>query len=66
MLNTLVPKLLELGMVIKTRKISLATLYKINQENVAVKQLMKLYNNLLLGNLTQIEESAKKKVKIAF
>ncbi len=64
-LNTLVPKLLELGIVIKTRKIGRATLYKLNQENVAVKQLMKLYNNLLLGNLAQIEEPAKKKVEIA-
>ncbi len=54
-LNTLVPKLLALGVVVKTRKIGRATLYKINQENVAVKQLIKLYDNLLLEKLNQME-----------
>lgn len=63
-LNTLVPKLFELGMVTKTRKIGRATLYKINQNNVAVKQLIELYNKLLLGNLAQTEEPAKKKVEV--
>ncbi|SRR3989344_6025227 len=55
-LNTLVPKLLELGMVIKTRKIGRATLYKINQKNAAVKQLIELYETLLLEQLNQIEK----------
>ncbi len=61
-LNTLVPKLLELRIVLKTRKIGRATLYKINQENVAVKQLIELYDNLILEKLNQIEEKAGKKV----
>lgn len=55
-LNTLVSKLLELGIVVKTRKIGRATLYKINLENVAVKQLIELYDNLLLEKLSQMEE----------
>ena len=59
-LNTLVPKLLELGIVVKTRKIGRATLYKINQENVAVKQLIELYDNLLLEKLNSMEELGKK------
>lgn len=59
-LNTLVPKLLELGIVVKTRKIGRATLYKINQENVAVKQLVELYDNLLLEKLNSMEEPEKK------
>tara|TARA_Y100000034_G_C6701617_1_gene309450 strand:- start:253 stop:582 length:330 start_codon:yes stop_codon:yes gene_type:complete len=59
-LNTLVPKLLELGIVEKTRKIGRATLYKINQENVAVKQLIELYDNLLLEKLNSMEETGKK------
>src|SRR3989344_6610156 len=59
-LNTLVPKLLEFGIVIKTRKIGRATLYKINQENVAVKQLVELYDNLLLEKLNSMEEVGKK------
>ena len=63
-LNTLVPKLLELGVVIKTRKIGRATLYKINQENVAVKQLIELYDNLLLEKLSHMEEKTGKKVEV--
>ena len=53
-LNTLIPKLLKLGVVIKVRKIGRATLYKINQENVLIKQLMKLYDNLILDQLTRM------------
>ncbi len=60
-LNTLVPKLLELGIVVKTRKIGRATLYKINQKNVAVKQLIELYDALILEKLNRIEG---KKLKI--
>ena len=63
-LNTLVPKLLELGIVVKTRKIGRATLYKINQENIAVKQLIYLYDKLLLKRLDQLEEKIGKKVQV--
>ncbi len=55
-LNTLIPKLMELGILVKTRKIGRATLYKINLENFAVKQLIKLYDKLLLDRLTELEE----------
>jgi len=55
-LNTLVPKLLELGIVVKTRKIGRATLYKINQENIVVKKLIELYDNLILKQLNRIEK----------
>lgn len=58
-LNTLVPKLLELGMVVKTRKIGRATLYKINRENVAVKRLMELYDHLILEKLNSVEQETK-------
>lgn len=60
-LNSLIPKLLELGIIIKTRKIGRATLYKINQQNIAVKQLIELYDNLLVEKLNSIEEISKKK-----
>jgi len=59
-LNTLMPKLLELGIVVKTRKIGRATLYKINQNNVAVKELIKLYDNLILKKLSQLEQPKKR------
>ncbi len=63
-LNTLMPKLLEIGIVIKTRKIGRATLYKINQNNVAVKELVRLYDKLILKKLNQLEEQTKKKIEI--
>ncbi|MBI1973076.1 hypothetical protein HYS50_03655 [Candidatus Woesearchaeota archaeon] len=64
-LNTLVPKLLALGIVVKTRKIGRATLYKINQENVAVKQLITLYDRLLLKKLEQVEQETRKQVAVS-
>ena len=63
-LNMLVPKFAELGIVVKTRKIGRATLYKLNQNNVAVKQLIGLYDKLILENLDSLEENKKKKVEI--
>jgi len=63
-LNSLVPKLLDLGVIVKTRKIGRATLYKINRENVAVKQLIELYDNLLLEKLNNIQEEIGKKVEV--
>ncbi len=58
-LNTLLPKLLKLGIVIKTRKIGRATLYKINKDNFVVKQLIALYDSLILGKLDEIENREK-------
>jgi len=63
-LNTLMPKLVELGIAIKTRKIGRATLYKINQNNVAVKELIKLYDTLILKRLSQLQEQTKKKIDV--
>ena len=57
-LNTLVPKLAALGIVVKTRKIGRATLYKINQENIAVKQLIGLYDNLIIKTLDAVQQKA--------
>ena len=54
-LNTLIPKLLDLGIILKTRKIGRATLYKINKENLLVKQLIELYDKLILENLSKLE-----------
>lgn len=63
-LNALVPKLAELGIVVKTRKIGRATLYKINKDNIAAKQLIELYDKIILGRLGQIEEKTGKKVAV--
>ncbi len=61
-LNTIVPKLLELGLLIKTRRIGRATLYKINKNNIAVKKLIELYDNLIIKKLESLEQNSRKKV----
>lgn len=55
-LNTLVPKLLKLGIIIKTRKVGRATLYKINQKNTVSQQLIGLYDKLILEKLAILEQ----------
>ncbi|MFH0868592.1 MAG: hypothetical protein V1839_00015 [archaeon] len=57
-LNTLVPKLMKLGIITKTRKIGRATLYKINKNNPVTKQLMALYDGLILQQLNHLEQKA--------
>ena len=61
-LNDLMPRLLALGIVAKTRKIGRATLYRINQNNVASKELIKLYDDLLLKRLSRMEGQLKNKM----
>ncbi len=61
-LNMLIPSLVKLGIIIKTRKIGRATLYKINQQNVTVKQLIGLYDHLILQELKKRAEEQKIKV----
>src|SRR3989344_5153741 len=58
-LNSLVPKLLNLGIVLKTRKIGRATLYKLNQNNMVVKQLITVYDKLILEELKKRSEEQK-------
>lgn len=55
-LNVLIPKFLRMGIVVQTRKIGRATLYKINQENVMVKQFIQLYNQLISESLQQLQQ----------
>lgn len=56
-LNQIIPKLLKLGMIVKTRKIGRATLYRINQNHQAVKQLMALYDTIIVDSLKRKEEA---------
>ncbi|HLC72221.1 MAG TPA: hypothetical protein VJH37_01430 [Candidatus Nanoarchaeia archaeon] len=62
-LNSLVPTLAKKEVIIKTRKIGRATLYKINQESFVAQQLMKLYDHLILEQLLSREKSTKKVIK---
>ena len=59
-LNTLISKFLELKIIVKTRRIGRATLYKINKENVLVKQLIGLYERLIMESL----DSMKRKIEV--
>jgi len=58
-LNTIVPKLQKLGIIIKARKIGRATLYKINQADIVAQQFIALYDKLILQRLDQLEKKAK-------
>ena len=55
-LNTLIPKFLKLGIVVKTRKIGRATLYKINKQNEVAKHFIDLYDWLIVQKLAQMEK----------
>ncbi len=55
-LNVLIPQLLKIGIIIKTRKIGRATLYKINKTNEAGKHLILLYDKLIFQQLHAVEE----------
>src|SRR3989344_2033069 len=56
-LNTLVPVLVELGIIVKTRKIGRATLYKLNLENPTSKLLASLYDGLIKKQLEKMQEA---------
>ena len=58
-LNQLIPALLRLEIILKTRKIGRATLYKINPHNEAAKQLTILYDGLIKEQLTVKEQKIK-------
>ncbi len=50
-LHRIMPKLVALGLVVKTRKIGRATLYQINKDNDAARRLLELYDALILQAL---------------
>ena len=54
--NLLIPKLVAIGIIVKTRKIGRATLYKINQQHPTAKKLMDLYDELILQEVDKIEK----------
>jgi len=58
-LHRILPRLEKQGIVVKTREIGRAKLYKLNQKNEEVKKLIGLYNGLLNKQLGQIEEKEK-------
>ena len=60
-LNSIIPKLLELNMITKTREVGRAKLYKLNQENYTIKKLIQIHDTLIQEKLKDIEKNLKKK-----
>jgi len=50
-LNFLIPELVALEIIKKTRKIGRATLYKINENNEFARELIQLYDKMILLEL---------------
>lgn len=55
-LHTIFPRLIKHKIVIQTRTIGRANLYKINQNNPIVKNLTEIYGSIVLGALEKREK----------
>lgn len=55
-LHRVFPEIEKQGMVVKTREIGRAKMYKLNKENEIANQLLTLYNGVLLKVLDEAEE----------
>lgn len=55
-LHRILPRLLKQKIVVETRVIGRARLFKLNQKNEEVKKLIELYDGLLAKQLEQFEE----------
>jgi len=51
------PKLIKYEIVIKTRDVGRAKLYKLNIENQIAKHLLELYDSIILNNLKKLKEN---------
>ncbi len=60
-LNLLMPKLLEQGIIIRTRKIGRINLYKINRNNLVAQQLMELHHKLILKEVDKMQKRLSKR-----
>ncbi len=55
-LHRILPRLEKQGIVVKTREIGRAKLYKLNQQNEEVKKLISIYDGIIKKRLEQLEE----------
>ena len=53
-LNNLIPQLLKLELILKTRKIGRATLYKLNLSHPVIQHLVLLYDTILSKKLEDL------------
>ena len=56
-LHAIFPKLIKYEIVIKTRDVGRAKLYKLNIENQIAKHLLELYDSIILNNLKKLKEN---------
>jgi len=63
-LHRILPRLEKQKIVVKTREIGRAKLYKINLRNEEVKKLVEIYDGILKKQLDLLEEKENKKIKI--
>jgi len=63
-LHRILPGMEKQKIVIKTREIGRAKLYKLNQENTEVKKLVELYDSILRKELELLEEKATIKARV--
>lgn len=62
-LHVIFPKLIKYGIVVKTREIGRAKLYKINKDNIVAQKMIELYDSLIKKSIEQIK--SKKKVMVS-
>ncbi len=55
-LHLVFPKLIKYNLVVKTREIGRAKLYKINKNNSVAKKLMDLYDFIIMSNLEKYKQ----------
>ncbi len=55
-LHIIFPQLLKYSLVVKTREIGMAKLYRINKENNIAKKLIELYDYIIISNLNKHKE----------
>ncbi len=63
-LHRIFPRLERQKIVVKTREIGRAKLFKLNQGNGEVKKLVALYDSLLKKQLEQLEEKQSDAIKV--
>ena len=63
-LHRIFPVFEKREIVIETREVGRAKLYKLNQNNIGVKKLVLLYDSILKSQLESLEEKQAEKIKV--
>jgi len=63
-LHRVFPVFKKREIVVKTREVGRAKLYKLNQKNNEVKKLILLYDSILNNQLEQLEEKHAQKIRV--